>query len=369
MRQPCHAGLEILLTLLTQGFEERKRPMKAALIQHKVTVNAEYRLAARQKVMKWSRLMVIVAFLLGTASAAGTQSNDRDNPTPDQQDLTLRLALDSSAGDYAIRLGGAVGLTTAKVSTPQSSQLSDGEQAKLPPTFPQPDLIVDDITFGDQTAPGNVRVHVTNQGNAPSGECILAFSSSKPMPAGQTEQRTWTPKVPAIAAGKSAYLRFSVAPLTQTDGPWMAIVDRANTVKESNESNNGLTYAPANSGQVPASNSLPDLFIDHFELTDPEKGQVKIVVVNKGNSGAANAAACTLRLIVWEPGQFEKKEAKTVFVKVPALHTGGKATVVAVAGVPIINTKYSMFVDIGHDVTELNENNNRAEGEAGNYKP
>ena len=76
-----------------------------------------------------------------------------------------------------------------------------------------------------------------------------------------------------------------------------------------------------------------------------------------------------LRLIVWEPGQFEKKEAKTVFVKVPPLHTGVKATVVAIAGIPIINTKYSMFVDIDHDVKELNENNNRAEGEAGNYKP
>jgi hypothetical protein len=114
---------------------------------------------------------------------------------------------------------------------------------------------------------------------------------------------------------------------------------------------------------------LPDLSIESFELVDPEKGQVKIVVANKGNSGAANAAACTLRLIVWEPGQFEKKEARTVFVKVPPLHTGAKATVVAIAGVPIINTKYSMFVDIGHDVTELNENNNRAEGEADNYKP
>ena len=66
---------------------------------------------------------------------------------------------------------------------------------------------------------------------------------------------------------------------------------------------------------------------------------------------------------------FEVESTKTVFVKVTPLHTGAKATVVAIAGVPIINTKYSMFVDIGHDVTELNENNNRAEGEAGNYKP
>ena len=96
---------------------------------------------------------------------------------------------------------------------------------------------------------------------------------------------------------------------------------------------------------------------------------MNIVVVNKGSSGYANAAPCMLRLIVWEPGQFEKKEAKTVFVKVPPLHTGVKATVIAIAGVPIINTKYSMFVDIDHDVKELNENNNRAEGEAGNYKP
>src|SRR5439155_10951584 len=117
-----------------------------------------------------------------------------------------------------------VDLTTATPSTPTGSQLSEENQAKLPPAFPQPDLIVDNITFGDQTAPGNVRVHVTNQGNAASGECFLAFMSSKPMPAGQTEQRTWSAKVPAIAAGKSAYLRFSVAPLSQTDGPWKAMV-------------------------------------------------------------------------------------------------------------------------------------------------
>jgi hypothetical protein len=41
----------------------------------------------------------------------------------------------------------------------------------------------------------------------------------------------------------------------------------------------------------------------------------------------------------------------------------------AAAGVPIINTKYSLYIDIGEDVAEADENNNRAEGEAGNFKP
>lgn len=111
---------------------------------------------------------------------------------------------------------------------------------------------------------------------------------------------------------------------------------------------------------------LADLMIDHFELVDPQTGEVKVSVAN---TGRRNSNECTLRLIVWQPGQFEQKEAKTTFVKVSPIQSGKTTTVDVRTGVPIINTKYSMFIDISHDVAESNEKNNRAEGEAGNYKP
>lgn len=105
-----------------------------------------------------------------------------------------------------------------------------------------------------------------------------------------------------------------------------------------------------------------DLMIQSAELVDSTAGTLKVVV---RNAGISQAGASTLRLIVWEIGKFEKKAAKQVFVEVPAI-LGGKNKVVNVtAGVPIISTKYSLFIDISEKVSESNENNNRWEGEAG----
>jgi hypothetical protein len=99
---------------------------------------------------------------------------------------------------------------------------------------------------------------------------------------------------------------------------------------------------------------------------DPSTGEVQVAVANKG---MGNSGPCTLRLIVWEPGKFEQQEAKTVFVKVPAIHGGKTISIKALAGVPIINTRFSLYIDISEEVRESNENNNRGEGNAGNYKP
>ena len=121
-----------------------------------------------------------------------------------------------------------------------------------------------------------------------------------------------------------------------------------------------------NPGPVPPGYRRPDLVIAQFELTDPAHGLVTIEVANQGGGSSGPS---TLRLIVWEPGKFEQQEAKTVFVKVRAIEAGGSVKFPVRAAVPIINTKYSMFIDISHEVAESNENNNRAEGEAGNYKP
>ena len=232
-------------------------------------------------------------------------------------------------------------------------------------TFARPDLIVEEIVF--ESSPSVLRVRVVNQGTAASSGCYLALASLMgDDPSAGTRQRVWTIPIPALEPGKGFSNTIDVAPLTQTKGPWKATVDRSNTVAESNESNNSLTYPRTNSGPISLPRRLPDLVIDHFSLTDVTSGEVTVAVTNKGTS---NSTECSLRLIVWEPGKFEHQEAKTVFVKVPAIHNGQTISVKAIAGVPIINTKYSLYIDISEQVIESNENNNRGEGDAGNYKP
>jgi hypothetical protein len=232
-------------------------------------------------------------------------------------------------------------------------------------TSDRPDLIVKEIVF--DPSPARIRVRVFNQGTGASSSCYLALASMMGNdPSLPTKQRVWTIPVPALEAGKGFSNVIDVAPLAQTNGPWRATVDRSNTVVESNENNNTLTYPARSPGPVPPNLRRPDLVIEHFTLTNPANGQVTVAVTNKGGG---NSGACTLRLIVWKPGKFEHEEAKTVFVKVQALHAGQSVMVIAAAGVPIINTNYSLYIDIGEDVTESDENNNRAEGEAGNFKP
>jgi CARDB protein len=228
-----------------------------------------------------------------------------------------------------------------------------------------PDLIVKEIVF--DKSPSQIRVRVVNQGTEPSSECYLALQSLVGTDVSlATKQRVWTIPVPALEAGKGFSDVIDVAPLTQTNGPWRATIDRSNTVAESNEKNNTLRYPMVNPGPVPPGYRLPDLVIANFELTDPVHGLVSVEVANKGGG---KSGPSTLRLIVWEPGKFEQQEAKTVFVKIRAIDAGQGVKTIVRAAVPMINTKYSMFIDISHEVAESNEDNNRAEGEAGNYKP
>jgi len=228
-----------------------------------------------------------------------------------------------------------------------------------------PDLIVKEIAF--EQSPSQIRVRVVNQGTAAAPECYLALQTGAGTDASlATKQRVWTIQVPALEAGKGFSDVIDVAPLTQANGPWSATIDRSNTVAESNETNNTLRYTAGNPGPFPPNYRRPDLVIAQFELTDPANGLVMIEVANKGDG---KAGPSTLRLIVWEQGKFEQQEAKTVFVKVRAIDAGQSVKFPVRVAVPIINTKYSMFIDISHEVAESNEDNNRAEGEAGNFKP
>ena len=287
------------------------------------------------------QLILVMSLLLAASGATAGQFNDRDSPTLPSSNTTKGAGVGkkveyhyTNSGDCAIKLGGAVQQRTADSSA----------RGVMPPPASLPDLIVKEISF--EPAPSQIRVQVINRGNAPSSDCFLALQSlaAADDPSLGTKQRVWIIEIPALEAGKGFSKVINVSPLTQTSGRWKATVDRSNTVKESNESNNSLVFPPDSEGP---SGPLPDLFIDHFELTNPSRGEVKIQVTNKGGG---NAGKSTLRLIVWKPGKFEQKEAATAFANVPALASGQTTSIVVLAGLPIRRKKHSIYIDISEDV-------------------
>ena len=127
---------------------------------------------------------------------------------------------------YSITLSGAVELAA-----------NDGQPT---PSEPAPDLVVTEIIF--EQSPEKIRVRVMNIGSAASTSCFLALiSGAGDDPSLGTKKRVWSIQVPALEAGKGFSTVIDVSPLTQTNGPWKATVDRSNTVKESNETNNSLS--------------------------------------------------------------------------------------------------------------------------------
>lgn len=224
------------------------------------------------------------------------------------------------------------------------------------PTSKLPDLIVKEIVF--ESSPAMIRVNVMNKGAESSASCHLALISMFGEDASLGAKRVWTIEIPALEAGKSFSNTIEVSPLTQSNGPWRAVIDRSNVVKESNESNNDLLYRATGAKDE----RLPDLQITGAVLLDATTGEVGVEV---SNTGTVKAGISTLRLIVWEMGKFEKEYVKNVFIKVRPIAPSDKANVKIKAGVPIISTRYSLFIDISHEVKEANENNNRFEGEAG----
>ena len=111
-----------------------------------------------------------------------------------------------------------------------------------------PDLVVVRISF--EPSPSQIRVLVGNAGDGASTSCYLALQSL----AGDdsslgTKQRVWSVKVPSLDPRKGFTEVIDVSPLTQANGPWRATVDRSNTVKESNESNNSLIFPPNSAGK------------------------------------------------------------------------------------------------------------------------
>lgn len=97
-----------------------------------------------------------------------------------------------------------------------------------------PDLVVLGVSTPNLDG-GIIRVRVKNQGNGPSASCYMAI---RVMPLGGS-LKVFSPAVPALAPGQeitvSAQTGFL---LSQAD--YEAIVDRSDTVHESNEINNRL---------------------------------------------------------------------------------------------------------------------------------
>lgn len=94
------------------------------------------------------------------------------------------------------------------------------------------------------------------------------------------------------------------------------------------------------------SRSPSDLVIDRYEITNSSRGEVKIVVVNKGGSSSGPS---TLRLIVLKAGRLGQKEAATVFATVPALAAGQTTFIFVKAGVKIGKRKHAISIDISED--------------------
>lgn len=94
------------------------------------------------------------------------------------------------------------------------------------------------------------------------------------------------------------------------------------------------------------SRSVSDLVIDRYEITNSSRGEVKIVVVNKG-SGSSGPS--TLRLMVLKAGRLGQKATATVFAQVPALAAGQTTFIFVKAGVSIGKRKHAISIDISED--------------------
>jgi hypothetical protein len=100
-----------------------------------------------------------------------------------------------------------------------------------------PDLIVTGITY---EANNKVRVRVLNQGKGSSARCYLALMMLSGGGPASAPQKVWTIEVPPLAAGKGFSMPISIRPKSWVDAAFKARVDRSDSVREIDESNNDL---------------------------------------------------------------------------------------------------------------------------------
>ena len=123
----------------------------------------------------------------------------------------------------------------------QSQTFAQGEVKGMPKVkdtgriVALPDLVVTGIYY---EANNNVRVRVLNQGKGASAKCYLALMMLSGGGPASAPQKVWTIEIPALAPGKGYSMPISIAPKTWVDAAFKALVDRSDTVREANESNN-----------------------------------------------------------------------------------------------------------------------------------
>lgn len=116
-------------------------------------------------------------------------------------------------------------LVTMALAQPQARAISS------PATFESlPDLVVMEVSTTDFT---NVKVRVKNQGIVTAAPCYLALTIK--LPDGKT--KVFSPKVPGLQSGSEATVEVNTG-FMLSDANFEAMVDRSNTVKESDETNN-----------------------------------------------------------------------------------------------------------------------------------
>lgn len=97
-----------------------------------------------------------------------------------------------------------------------------------------PDLVVVDVSSPNLDS-GVIKVRVKNQGNAPSKACYMAIRVTPP----GENLKVFSPQVLPLGPGQVTTVQANTQMLlSQAD--FEAIVDRSNTVVESNERNNRL---------------------------------------------------------------------------------------------------------------------------------
>jgi hypothetical protein len=135
-----------------------------------------------------------------------------------KETVVLRLAFDLNAGDYTIKLGGAVepaavdssarGVKPPPTSLPDTVKKSNenNNSLLLPPgsdgTSRVPDLVIDRFEVTDPSR-GELKIQVTNKGGGNAGTStlrLIVWKAAKPEP---KEVATVFAKVPALASGQT----------------------------------------------------------------------------------------------------------------------------------------------------------------------
>ena len=126
-----------------------------------------------------------------------------------------------------VLLAGVIGAAAALTTSRPAAQAKGGASAA-----PLPDYIVTEVSTSDYDT---VKVRVKNQGVITAGPCYMAIT----LKTADGKRKVFSPKVNGLPPGQELEVTAKTGlDLIQAD--YEALVDRSNTVQESDESNNTL---------------------------------------------------------------------------------------------------------------------------------